>query len=696
MRDANLKPPQLRDRAAEFWDDVEQVAALSNDAFAAVTPYAGIYGLGAARAELVARASSFVTRESVLRKLWPRVALLLEEVTDPKSHLFVGWPEPGRNPTLEAADIAIAAIALQGTGLPLHCTLRWLTQAAQASHIYHNNWQFAPILAQLALASSEYPSDKMLLRSRLLRLDRNRIGRVYLDEVNKERGTYCLDLYPFWAWSYYTDAVEAKGYELGAREADAELVRLLDLLVLADGRLIRFGRSSAYDGAALVPARLQCRRGDHELARRARDVYGRYWWAARTKWLEERWLDRLTRLSACHCSRWRYGTSYSVLWALRSFDLTLIDETRDVVAPEAARGLLVSVPSVASGAKSRSSAVVAFAAQSPGRYSHVHSQSYSRLVIAEADSGDHLLRTELALATGVAGRSIGGARPSLTILREIRQKGSSGLLALMPTPRSIWVAADRGAAQKGLIAWRGSKSSDEDELDGAIIRQPGVSGAYVARLSINSKDVSVLSETRDLRRDTAVAASLARSSQEKRLAYFDNLYRQASDPWSHAVFRRGLGNFVLADVMLQIAHRASIIDIGCGSGDLTALLSDVGFDAFGVDCSGRALAHARRRWPIQASRFVNRISVCRPESEDVVLVLRDVDYYNDRTFVENIWREASGIGQPFMVLIARSGRASSSHPPPCGPRGVRLYELEQRFHELLALCEVSVWVWVST
>lgn len=56
MRYAKRDTISLRERAFQFWDDVEGRARLPNDAFAAVTSHTGIYGVAAARAELIARA----------------------------------------------------------------------------------------------------------------------------------------------------------------------------------------------------------------------------------------------------------------------------------------------------------------------------------------------------------------------------------------------------------------------------------------------------------------------------------------------------------------------------------------------------------------------------------------------------------------------------------------------------------------
>jgi ubiquinone/menaquinone biosynthesis C-methylase UbiE len=42
---------------------------------------------------------------------------------------------------------------------------------------------------------------------------------------------------------------------------------------------------------------------------------------------------------------------------------------------------------------------------------------------------------------------------------------------------------------------------------------------------------------------------------------------------------------------------AKVLDTGCGSGVFTAFLSELGFDAVGIDISGTAIGFARQRYP---------------------------------------------------------------------------------------------------
>ena len=186
---------------------------------------------------------------------------------------------------------------------------------------------------------------------------------------------------------------------------------------------------------------------------------------------------------------------------------------------------------------------------------------------------------------------------------------------------------------------------------------------------------------------------MATQSFEQRRTYFESLYRQTSDPWSHSVFRRALGNFGLADVVLQVAPHASILDIGCGTGDFTALLCDLGFDTFGVDCSQHAIIHARNRWPAVGHRFVQRISECEPIREQIAVVLRDVDYYNDAAFIEIILRKVSVIGLPVTLIVGRSAKTAWSHPAPREPAGFRPYVLNKLSRQLFRMCDLLVWGW---
>ncbi|MDP2895351.1 MAG: class I SAM-dependent methyltransferase [bacterium] len=47
------------------------------------------------------------------------------------------------------------------------------------------------------------------------------------------------------------------------------------------------------------------------------------------------------------------------------------------------------------------------------------------------------------------------------------------------------------------------------------------------------------------------------------------------------------------------------VDLGCGTGEFTLFLSDLGFDAVGVDVSQRALAEARARHPQLRFEIIN-------------------------------------------------------------------------------------------
>jgi trans-aconitate methyltransferase len=78
----------------------------------------------------------------------------------------------------------------------------------------------------------------------------------------------------------------------------------------------------------------------------------------------------------------------------------------------------------------------------------------------------------------------------------------------------------------------------------------------------------------------------------------DSLARQA---WNPAHYDRA-GAFVPrlgADLLAELAPRAAerVLDLGCGSGDLTFAIASAGATAVGVDASSEMIAQAREKYP---------------------------------------------------------------------------------------------------
>jgi SAM-dependent methyltransferase len=158
-----------------------------------------------------------------------------------------------------------------------------------------------------------------------------------------------------------------------------------------------------------------------------------------------------------------------------------------------------------------------------------------------------------------------------------------------------------------------------------------------------------------------IAAGESRHRQE----FFDVLYSRDSNPWAHAVYRRTIGHFAILQLLLDNLQTNQVVDFGCGSGELTALLTDFATSVVGVDVSDQALSIARSTWPHAAARFHSegtfhlQLSRHRP----TIIVMRDVDYFNRDDIVDTtVLRVASMTKAPIRVLIGRTAHARSHNP----------------------------------
>ncbi|MGT2528196.1 class I SAM-dependent methyltransferase [Streptomyces nojiriensis] len=95
---------------------------------------------------------------------------------------------------------------------------------------------------------------------------------------------------------------------------------------------------------------------------------------------------------------------------------------------------------------------------------------------------------------------------------------------------------------------------------------------------------------------------MAEHQDETRAAYDGvvELYASLFDDQleTHPFSRAMIGTF--AELVREAGNRR-VADVGCGPGHLTAMLNDLGLDAFGLDLSPGMVAHARRVRP--ALRF---------------------------------------------------------------------------------------------
>ena len=78
--------------------------------------------------------------------------------------------------------------------------------------------------------------------------------------------------------------------------------------------------------------------------------------------------------------------------------------------------------------------------------------------------------------------------------------------------------------------------------------------------------------------------------------YFDSLAGSWETHYSADGSMRGRLNRFRVPLMSQVLPPAPVLDFGCGSGDLSAFLSDAGYEVHGVDQAGGMIKRARTRF----------------------------------------------------------------------------------------------------
>lgn len=159
-------------------------------------------------------------------------------------------------------------------------------------------------------------------------------------------------------------------------------------------------------------------------------------------------------------------------------------------------------------------------------------------------------------------------------------------------------------------------------------------------------------------------------------ARFDAAY-EGTPPWD-------IGRPQPALVELLDAGRVTgrVLDVGCGTGELTLFAAARGLDATGVDASERAIAIARRKAAergIAGARFEvgDALDLAFPDgSFDTVLdsgVFHVFDDDGRARYVESIHRVLAPGGRYHLLVF------SDAEPGDWGPRRVRRDELDAAF-----------------
>lgn len=643
---------------SRFLSELLSLAASSQQEFIRATRHLGVHGVGAARAELLAR-GSILAREAWSKDYTPmRLAVsLVDTLTNPIDPRFLGWPLPDRNPSLEAADIAITL--LEGMAYiqePLSYLPKWLEVAAHADHVYGNNWQFAPILAQLVLQKLGRQTDKALLRHRCEQLCANARDGLYFDSA----GTF--DYYAFWAWHYYLHHLRIHFGSDAPSLPDAEAtLGTLDCLVTSDGSLIRVGRSCEYQEAALFPClSILATHRDRKIREKARTLYWAFWKSRLSIWMSADWTTFFAHRGDRHCSEWFYGTTYSCLWALRGIDANLL---ANLAAQEASitkrlPGQVSVLPRT--GVFVRSHVVNSHALRVlPRRFSRIQPMShYGAQVFAQA--GDVRVTATISL-NGLAFAA------SASLGSFVYDSDHRITVALMPTGKSVWMAVqppDKAISVqlRGLDPRHWAQISAQVEIasadQGSLLVKPQTRLLLCMRLDGSPWIAESLQI--GFRDEPPNHTIRALSDTQK---HFESLYGRFDDPWGHANFRRWVANLMLADLMLKDqVDWGAVLDVGCGRGDTVALLRDLGIPSVGIDISRAAIVAGRKRWPMYASAISEgtiESSISFPPN--LTVLLKDVDYYvpqgEGKALVTRV-QAASG-----RILLVRTGSATRLASP---------------------------------
>jgi SAM-dependent methyltransferase len=120
--------------------------------------------------------------------------------------------------------------------------------------------------------------------------------------------------------------------------------------------------------------------------------------------------------------------------------------------------------------------------------------------------------------------------------------------------------------------------------------------------------------------------------------YFEGLFREKGDPWNFETSPYEADKYARTLEVLPSARVASLLEVGCANGVLTAMLGPRCDAVLAVDVSETALAAARARCADQPNIIFERCQL--PQEEPVgffdVILLSEVVYYLDRSDVERL------------------------------------------------------------
>lgn len=149
--------------------------------------------------------------------------------------------------------------------------------------------------------------------------------------------------------------------------------------------------------------------------------------------------------------------------------------------------------------------------------------------------------------------------------------------------------------------------------------------------------------------------------QNDRLTHFESLYRASSDPWNYVASPYEQQKYAATLAGLLRPHYASVIEVGCSIGVLSARLC-LRCDRFlGLDLSPSALQLARKRLAHCRDVALRQVEVPRqwPRRKADLIMLSEVLYYLDEAELAALARHVDGSLMPGGEVVIVASRGST-------------------------------------
>ncbi|MDX5403218.1 MAG: nodulation S family protein [Rhodobacterales bacterium] len=150
----------------------------------------------------------------------------------------------------------------------------------------------------------------------------------------------------------------------------------------------------------------------------------------------------------------------------------------------------------------------------------------------------------------------------------------------------------------------------------------------------------------------------------ERKTHFDQLYRNDNDPWNYTSSGYERDKYDATIARLTRPHYASVIEVGCSIGVLSARLRLMCDRFLGLDLSERALRLAGRRLAHCSNVALRQVEVPHrwPRRKADLIVLSEVLYYLDRDELAHLAEcvDSSLLPGAEVVIVAWTGRTGTA------------------------------------